>query len=259
MFPGRSVSVVFSFYWLPTFKKGNSMRTNNKSQSIRRMVMIGMFTAIAYVAMLVIHIKVGFLTMDVKDAMITICGLFFGPVAALLVSIIVPLLELFTVSTTGAYGLIMNILGSLTFSVTVALFYKWKKTLWSAIIGLASGALLMTAVMMLANLFITPYYMGTTMEAVREMIPTLLLPFNLLKGIINVGVVLLLYKPLSTALRKAKMLPTNEAENGENSPRQGAKSAKLVSACVAVAALLLISVSIVLIFTVLGGKFTFGV
>ncbi len=234
------------------------------SQSIRRMVMIAMFTAMAYVTMFVIHIKVGFLTMDVKDAVIALCGLYFGPVSALLISVIVPLLELAT-SDTGVYGLIMNIIGSVAFSVTVSLFYKWKKTLWGAIAGLASGALAMTAVMMLANLFITPYYMGTTMDAVRQMIPTLLLPFNLLKGVINVGVVLLLYKPLSRALRKVGVLPPSKKdtleplENGENSPRSATKSRfPMTGILVTVAAVVLIAASLLLIFTVLGGKFTFG-
>lgn len=234
------------------------------SQSIRRMVMIAMFTAMAYVVMLVIHIKVGFLTMDVKDAVIALCGLYFGPLSALLIAIVVPVLELAT-SDTGVYGLIMNILGSVAFSVTVSLFYKWKKTLWGAIAGLASGVAVMTAVMLLANLFITPYYMGTTMDAVRNMIPTLLFPFNLLKGLLNAGAVLLLYKPLSRALHKAGVLgrtdTTVEAlENGENSTRQGTNSpSRLKSIIVTVSAIVLISAATVLIFAVLGGKFDFGI
>lgn len=240
------------------------MSVNHKnSQSIRRMVMIAMFTAMAYVVMLVIHIKVGFLTMDVKDAIIALCGLYFGPLAALLIAVIVPVLELAT-SDTGVYGLIMNILGSVAFSVTVSLFYKWKKTLWGAIAGLASGVAVMIAIMLLANLFITPYYMGTTMSVVRDMIPTLLLPFNLLKGLLNAGAVLLLYKPLSRALRKAGVLGHNhvnltEAENAENSTRLGTKSNSHVkSIVVTVSAILLISAASVLIFAVLGGKFDFG-
>lgn len=232
---------------------------------IRRMVMIAMFTAIAYVTMLFIHIQVGFLTMDVKDAVITLCGLFFGPVSALFISVLVPVLELFTTSETGVYGLIMNIIGSVSFTVVVALFYKWKKTIWGAVAGLLSGAGIMTAVMMVANLFITPYYMGTTMEAVRGLIPTLLLPFNLLKGVINVGVVLLLYKPLSRALHKIGILAPHVrtvpsgAQNGENSPRSATKSTwNLTSIIVTVAAVVLIVASLALIFSVLGGKFTFG-
>ena len=100
-------------------------RKNN--DKIRRMVMLAMFTAMAYVVMLVIHIKVGFLTMDVKDAVITLCGLYFGPLSALLIAIVVPLLELAT-SDTGIYGLIMNILSSVTFVGTASVIYRFKKT-----------------------------------------------------------------------------------------------------------------------------------
>ena len=241
-----------------------SVRKNSGDQ-IRRMVMVAMFTAMAYVTMLVIHIKVGFLTMDVKDAVITLCGLYFGPFAALLIAIVVPLLELAT-SDTGIYGLIMNILGSVSFSVTASLFYKWKKTLWGAVLGLLSGAAAMAAVMMLANLFITPYYMGTTMEAVRGMIPTLLLPFNLLKGALNVGAVLLLYKPMSRALKKAGILGSGRKktaelpQNGENSPRCGTKStSKLIGLLIAVDAIALITVAVMLILNVMGGSFSLGV
>lgn len=215
-----------------------------------------MFAAMAYVAMLVIHIKVSFLTLDVKDAVITLCGLCFGPLSALIISVLVPVLELATVSTTGAYGLIMNILGSVSFSVTASLIYKYKKNIWGAAVGLLSGAVLMTAVMLVANLFITPLFLKMPQEAVREMIPPLLLPFNLLKGAINVGVVLLLYKNLSRLLRKTGFLPVKASvDDGEHPAAAHSRGTTILVAAVAV---VLIAVSVILIFTVMGGKFDFG-
>lgn len=224
---------------------------NEQGKKLRRIVMIALFAAMAYAAMLLIHIKVSFLTLDVKDAIITLCGLYFGPLAALVVSIVVPLLELLTVSDTGVYGLIMNILGSVSFSVTASLIYKWKKTFFGAILALFSAACVMTGVMLLANLFITPYYMGVAASEVRALIPTLLLPFNALKATVNVGVVLLLYKQLSRALRRAKVLP--EAVRTGNENRN-----VLRSVLVATVAVCLIVASLCLIFAVLGGKIGFG-
>lgn len=237
------------------------MKNQKQSARLRRMVAIAMFTAMAYVAMLVLHIKVGFLTMDVKDAVITLCGLYFGPVAAVLIAVLVPVLELFTISETGIYGLIMNILGSAVFAATVALIYKWKRTLWGAVAGLVSGVLLMSAVMVVANLLITPYFMGVTADVVRGMIPGLLLPFNLLKGVINAGAVLFLYKPLSRVLRRTGFLPCRAAAT----PADGAKAPLtpqkkvLTGVLVSVTALVLIAVSAVLIFAVLGGRLDFGI
>ena len=190
------------------------MKKGTSGYQIRYMVMVAMFMAMTYVTMLVLRIKVPpFLTLDVKDTVTTLCGLFLGPLAALFIAVAVPLLEYF-VSDTGLYGLIMNALGSATFCVTVALFYKWKKTIWGAITGLVTAAVLMTGVMMLANTFITPHYlvlkmnmpMTVAQETVRALLPTTIMPFNLIKGFLNVGLVLLLYKPLSRALRKVGFL-----------------------------------------------------
>ena len=167
--------------------------------------MIALFAAFAYVLMLAVHIVIGgFLTLDLKDAVITLCGLYFGPIGALAIAILVPLLEMVTVSTTGAYGLLMNFAGSAAFSLTASLIYKYRKTLWGAVVGLLSGAFLMTAVMLLLNLVVTPRYFGMPVAAVRQMIPSLLLPFNLTKAAVNAGLVLLFYKPLSGALKRAK-------------------------------------------------------
>ena len=232
-----------------------------KKDAILRMVMIAMFTAMAFVAMLVIHIKVSFLTLDVKDAVITLCGLYFGPVSALIISVLVPILELVTVSTTGIYGLIMNILGSLTFSVTASLIYKYKKNMWGAVLGLTSGAVLMTAIMIFANLFITPLFLKMPRQAIKEMIPTLLLPFNLLKSSINVGVVLLFYKNLSRLLNKTGVMRSRTVlaaveDNGEqNNDKKGSRATTVIVTTVAI---VLITLSAVLIFTVMGGKFEFG-
>jgi riboflavin transporter FmnP len=225
------------------------MNTTKNSQKIRRMVIIGMFAAMAYVAMLVIHIKVSFLTLDVKDAVITLCGLYFGPLSALFISVLVPLVELITVSDSGLYGLIMNIISSVAFSVTASLIYKWKKSFYGAILALASAAFVVTGIMMLANLVVTPYFMGVDIATVRGMIPTLLLPFNFTKAVLNAGVVLALYKPLVTALRAAKLLPKSENASGKQS------FWSIRSLVFILIAIVLISASIIYMIFGLGGSF----
>lgn len=226
------------------------MQYSKRNQHIRSMVMIAMFAAMAYVVMVAIHIKVSFLTMDVKDAVITLCGLCFGPAASALLSILVPLLELVTVSDTGVYGLIMNMLGSVSFSLTATVIYRYKKTFGGAILGLLSGVVMMTGVMLLANLYITPYYMHVPKGTVREMIPTLFLPFNLLKGAINAGVVLLLYKHLATFLRRIGVLDAPQEKTAKHLSRR--------TLFVTVLAVVLILGAGILIFTALDGKIVFG-
>ena len=74
---------------------------------ILRMVMIALFCALAFAVMPLFRINVMFLTFDIKDAIITIGGLLFGPVAALVISAVTALLEFVTIGDTGVYGLLM--------------------------------------------------------------------------------------------------------------------------------------------------------
>ncbi|MBQ9773935.1 MAG: ECF transporter S component [Clostridia bacterium] len=215
---------------------------------LRRIVMIALFGAISYVLMLVIHIPVSFLTMDVKDVIITMAGLYFGPLAAVLLSVLVPLLEMITVSSTGLYGLVMNVLGTAAFSVTASVIYKCKKNFVGAIVGLIGGAGVMVAVMMAFNLLVTPHYMGVQVEQVQALIPVLLLPFNVLKALLNVGLVLLLYKPISAVMQRAGVLPRSEHRYRMD----------LRSVLVLISALLLIVGSLIVIFTILKGSFVWG-
>ncbi len=116
-----------------------------------------------------------------------------------------------SVSETGIIGLIMNVIATCSFACIAAFVYKKKHTMSGAILGLGLGIICMTAVMLLWNYFITPIYMGYPREAVVELLLPAFLPFNLIKGGINLGITLLVYKPIVTALRKAHLI--HESEN----------------------------------------------
>lgn len=177
---------------------------------IYRMVVMALFCALAYATMFVFRFKVTFLTFDLKDVFLTIGGLLFGPIAAVVMSLLVATLEFITVSDTGFYGFIMNFASSAAFTGVCALVYKYKKKLSGAVLGLVAAVVAMTAVMMVMNLVVTPLYMAnTTTGDVAKMIPTLLLPFNLTKAVLNAALVLLLYKPVSRALKAAKLIPAS--------------------------------------------------
>ena len=75
-----------------------------------------------------------------------------------------------------------------------------------AIIGLFAAVAAVVAIMMGANLVITPFYMHVTASEVAAMIPTLLLPFNFTKALLNMALVLLLYKPISNALKRSRLV-----------------------------------------------------
>ena len=206
-----------------------------------------MFCALAYVCTVLVKVPVQFLTLDVKDSLIVLCALIFGPISGLAVAVIVPFLEFITISGTGVYGLIMNVLSSVTFSVTAGLIYRYKKSLAGAVIGLVSAVFAVTAVMLLANLLVTPYYMGAPVEAVIAMLPTVLLPFNFIKATLNAAIVLLLYKPLSNVLKRFGFLHTKESTS-KDQPKVKHSIRSLVVSLIAVT---IIVVSLLVIFLVL--------
>ena len=220
-----------------------------KSSRIRNLALMAVFTALAFVVALTIRFPVPpFLTLDLKDAVIAIAAMAIGPTAALVITAAVTLLEFLTVGDTGAYGLIMDVLSSVGFAFTAALIYKYKKTFVGAIVSLVSAAFVMTGVMIAANLLITPYYMGVEVSAVREMIPTLLLPFNFLKATLNAGMVALLYKPLTKALMR--MLGEKKSEEKKSLDKR--------TVWMTTAAIVVITAALLLLFFKMGASISFG-
>lgn len=184
-----------------------------RRQSIdtKKLVLLAMLAAVAYIMVVLVRIPVVmFLKYEPKDVIITIGGFLFGPFSAFVVSLVVSLVEMVTISETGPTGALMNLLSTCSFACTAAFIYKKKHNLWGAVLGLLAGALAMISVMMLWNWLITPLYMKATRAEVVGMLIPVFLPFNALKAGLNSALVLGLYKPLTTALRKARLLPQKE-------------------------------------------------
>ncbi len=170
------------------------------------MAAVAMFSAVSFVAVLVSKVipnVAGFLSYEPKDAVIVIAGLLYGPLTSVLISLIVSFIEMITISSTGPYGFLMNVVSTCAFAVPAAWYYQKHRTQKDAVIGLVIGVLTMAAAMLLWNYIITPFYMGVPRATVAGMLMTVFLPFNLVKGGINAGLTLLLYKPVVNALRAA--------------------------------------------------------
>lgn len=185
-----------------------------KRVDVRQLASLAMLTCIAFVVLYLskqIPINVaGFLNFDLKDVIIVITGFIFGPLAVAGVSVLLSVVEMLTISTTGPIGMLMNVLSSCAFGCTAAFCYKRIHTQRGAIIGLVTGILAATIVMLLWNYLITPLYMGVSREVVVSMLMPVFLPFNLIKYGINAALAMLLYKPIVGSLRRAKLLPESK-------------------------------------------------
>lgn len=215
------------------------------SAKVKQMVVVALLCALAYMCVFIFRFKVSFLTFDAKDAILTLASFLYGPLTGVISSLLVAFLEFFTISDTGVYGLLMNFLSSAAFAGTAGLVYKYRHTLSGAVLGLVAAVCSMTAVMLVANLLITPYYMHCSVGDVVALIPTLLLPFNLVKAAMNAGLSYVLYRPLRSALHASGLLPRSET----------AAVSRGVSVVAIVVALVIVVLSALCFIFVLGGNF----
>lgn len=222
-------------------EKSVTLESKNKSRmDTKKMVVLAVMAALAYIVMVVIKVPVVlFLKYEPKDVIITISGFMFGPLASLITSAVVSLIEMVTVSDTGPIGAIMNFIGTSAFACTASIIYKKFHTIKGAFAGLCISTILMTAVMLAWNYLITPIYLETPREAVAQMLLPYFLPFNLLKGAMNSALTMLIYKPLSNVMRKAHILPETQSKtSGEGSMKKYAFvyiiAAFVIATCIAV-------------------------
>lgn len=218
-----------------------------KNNSTRKLTVLAMICSLGFIAMFFFRFNVTFLTFDFKDAILSIGALIYGPVAGTLCSVLVAVIESVTIGDTGPYGLIMDILSSSAFLIPCGIVYKYKRSFSGAIIAAVSSVISVVAVMAIANIFITPLYTGTSRSQVVGMLPTLLLPFNLSKGLMNASVMLLIYKPVANILRKTKLLPASEGKTDTKSKK---------SVILSIAALAVLIMTAIFVIFVMKGNFT---
>lgn len=217
-------------------------------KNIKKLTVTALFCALAFLMTFVFRFKVGFLTFDFKDAVISILSLLYGPVYGVISAGVVAFLEMISVSDTGPYGLIMNFISSATFALACGTVYKFKRTFSGAIISVVTAVITVTAVMMVANIFITPLYMGVGRGDVIALIPTMLLPFNLAKAIINATSLLLIYKPVTSALKRTGLVISDGGKKFEFSKK---------SVCLAIVSAVILVLAVAFVIIKLGGSFSF--
>lgn len=189
-----------------------------QKMTTKYLVLVAMFSAISFVLVLISKVipnVAGFLSYEPKDVIIVIAGFILGPMASFIISLIVSFVEMVTISTTGPYGLLMNVLSTCAFAVPAAVIYRKMHSKGGALAGLITGVLAMTACMLIWNYTITPYYMGVDRSTVAGMLMSIFLPFNLLKGGLNAAIAMILYKPIVSALRRTKLV-----EETSSSPKK---------------------------------------
>jgi riboflavin transporter FmnP len=194
----------------------------------KKLVTMAMLCAVAYVVMYIVKtatppiVSIPGLSLqfDPKDVVILFGAFLYGPIAGVLMSVVVSTLEMLTISTSGWVGLVMNIVSTCAFILPASIVYRRRKTLGSAVIGLGASVVSVTAVMVLWNYLLVPVFTPAPRAVVVSLLLPVFVPFNLFKGTLNAVLTVLLYKPLVTGLYHAKLIQTKPAVSDKKATSQ---------------------------------------
>ena len=127
-------------------------------------------------------------------------------------TLIVCLIQAFALGGSGIYGFIMHFIATGIVAVVIGTIYKRNKTKKTAIRALILGVIITTVVMCIMNIIVTPVFMGAPRSAVIAMIPTVIIPFNLVKAGVNSLLTFILYKRISGLLHKGTEVVKKEED-----------------------------------------------
>ena len=158
-----------------------------------------------------------FVKMDFSELPALLAAFSLGPVSGAVVCLVKNLVNL-TMSSTNGVGELCNFLLGICFVIPAGLIYRYKKTRAGALIGALAGAVVMALCSVPVNYFISyPFYtvfmpLDVIIGMYQELIPSVdglmaclvifNAPFSLLKGLLDMALAFLIYKPLSPLLHK---------------------------------------------------------
>ena len=176
---------------------------NKNKFTTEKLAKLAMMTAVSIVLVLLVRIPwpaAPFLEYDPADLPIYITAFAYGPFEGLLVTLVVCLIQAFALGGSGVYGFVMHFVATGIVVVVIGTMYRRNKTKKTAVKALVTGVILTTVIMCVMNIIVTPAFMGAPRAAVIAMIPTVIIPFNLVKAGVNSLLTFILYKRISGLL-----------------------------------------------------------
>lgn len=211
-------------------EKLNQKNTGKKEPvfTTKKTVMIGMFSALAAVLMvweLPVFFAPSFYKLDFSELPILIGTFAFGPAAGIMMEFLKILLKLLIKPTTTAFvGELANFAVGCSFILPASAIYLFRKTKKNAVISCIAGTLIMTMFGTAFNaIYLIPAFskmFHMPMEAILalgevnplmkkgsliSLVIVCVAPLNLIKGIVNSVITLLVYKPFSTVLKQLEL------------------------------------------------------
>lgn len=191
----------------------NETATKEKSEkhgvgnefSARRLALIAVFTALAYgISFLEFPIfpAVSFLKLDFSFAIMLIASYMLGALSGEVIVIVFTLLKL-PLSQTGMVGDLANFVMAQFFVVMPSLIYYYRRKFSVVVFSLVVATAIVSALSLVTNRYmLLPMYMGSGAEEFFMRVWYYIVLFNVIKGVSNGIITVLLYKRLKKLLHK---------------------------------------------------------
>ena len=182
-------------------EKSGVNKAKRSHWSVRELVTLAIFSALG-MALSFIQIPIfppaPYLQYDPSGIVTLTVALMYGPAAGIMVQLVSWIPKLI-MSPLGSLLTFVAMIGAV---LIVGLIYKKFHNLKGAIVAIVVGSVVFTAIAIAMNFVITPIYTpGVTVEAVASMVVPILLPFNIIKCVINGVVTGRLYQPVSNLVK----------------------------------------------------------
>lgn len=181
-----------------------------KSKSLFKLVATAMMCALAVVMMLIVRFSLlpnaKFLEYDMGDIPVILSTMLINTPAGFIVLFFVSLIQSLTVSAASSWqGFIMHMCSTGCY-IIILRFFTYKNDSFKRLVsGLVTATVALTIIMIPLNLIFTPMYLKVPVEAVEQLLLPAIIPFNLIKGVLNSIIIILIYKPINSILKKNNM------------------------------------------------------
>ena len=203
----------------------NAVPVSTSRSRTHKLAVTAMLSAVAFVLMFIDFpipaLIPSFVKLDISDLPELLAAFSMGPLYGVAVTLLKNLLFILLHGTSSAYvGELFNFLMGSVFAFSAGFIYQRKKSRKSALIGSIVGAALMALISVPLNYFVVyPAYVvcyGLPLEAIIGMYQAIRpstnglleclvifnMPFTFCKGMLDVLLCFLIYKPLSPLLHK---------------------------------------------------------
>lgn len=169
----------------------------------KKITILALMTAISTILMFIevpIIPAYGFLKYDLSDIVPLITGLYGGATYGILIIIMRNTIHFLFKGD--ILGDIMGLFASISFVLPPIMIYRKIHTRLGGILGILSGVICLSISMYILNFIIVPIFYGMKGKVLYNYLLYGVIPFNLLKGILNSILVVFLYKRFSGVFLK---------------------------------------------------------